>query len=89
VYEELNQALAVTNEIKGVQTKSAVEKQRYLQSLHIKDQQISAKVSEMTFTYEEQQLERESNELLFYVKKRVLQRYDDFFKESFNPATLR
>ncbi|QCS53577.1 dynamin family protein [Priestia flexa] len=89
VYEELNQALAVTNEIKDVQTKSAVEKQRYLQSLHIKDQQISAKVSEMTFTYEEQQLERESNELLFYVKKRVLQRYDDFFKESFNPATLR
>ncbi|TYR79992.1 GTPase [Priestia megaterium] len=89
VYAEIKQALTVTNEIKQVQTKSADEKKRYIQSLHIKDEQVTSKLAEVGIEYEKQQLEREMEELRFYVKKRVLQRYDDFFKESFNPANLR
>ncbi|MDQ0197580.1 dynamin family protein [Neobacillus ginsengisoli] len=32
---------------------------------------------------------QESEELIFYIKQRVFLRFNDFFKEAFNPATLR
>ncbi|WP_297966816.1 dynamin family protein [uncultured Anaerovibrio sp.] len=34
-------------------------------------------------------LEQEASELIYYVKQRVFLRYLDFFRESFNPATLK
>lgn len=52
-----------------------------------------ASILEMISTYsvltEEQALVQEIRELLFYVKKRVMLRYNDVFIEFFNPATLR
>jgi len=34
-------------------------------------------------------LEQEASELIYYVKQRVFLRYLDFFREAFNPATLK
>ncbi|MDR4948344.1 dynamin family protein [Neobacillus cucumis] len=34
-------------------------------------------------------LSHEAEELIFYIKQRVFLRFGDFFKESFNPSTLR
>ncbi|MBO0958221.1 dynamin family protein [Neobacillus sp. MM2021_6] len=34
-------------------------------------------------------LQMEAEELVFYIKQRVFLRFGDFFKESFNPSTLR
>ncbi|WP_280160322.1 dynamin family protein [Priestia megaterium] len=89
VYADFEQILAVANEMKQVQTKSEVDKKRYIQSLHIKNEQVAAKLHEIHFEYEQQQFDRELEELLFYVKKRLFVRYDDFFKEAFSPANLR
>lgn len=89
VYADFEQILAVSNEMKQVQTKSEVDKKRYIQSLHIKNEQVATKLHEIHFEYEQQQFDRELEELLFYVKKRLFVRYDDFFKEAFSPANLR
>ncbi|MDR6998137.1 dynamin family protein [Neobacillus niacini] len=34
-------------------------------------------------------MRQEAEELIFYIKKRVFLRFSDFFKEAFNPSTLR
>ncbi|WP_110955935.1 dynamin family protein [Anaerosinus massiliensis] len=34
-------------------------------------------------------LQQESEELIYYIKQRVFLRFNDFFKEAFNPAVLR
>jgi small GTP-binding protein len=39
--------------------------------------------------YLENRVSQELDELLFYIKQRVFLRFNDFFKESFNPATLK
>jgi small GTP-binding protein len=37
----------------------------------------------------QKRMTQESEELLFYIKQRVFFRFGDFFKEAFNPSTLR
>ncbi len=37
----------------------------------------------------QQRLEQEADELVFYIKQRVFLRFNDFLKESFNPALLK
>ena len=48
-----------------------------------------AKLSELSSQEMRQRAEQELQELMYYVKQRVFLRYSDFYRESFNPATLR
>lgn len=47
------------------------------------------RISEQKSSFLQQRMEQETDELVFYIKQRVFLRYNDFLKESFNPALLK
>ncbi|MBB6444636.1 dynamin family protein [Bacillus benzoevorans] len=48
-----------------------------------------ARIIEQNSSFLQQRLKQETDELVFYIKQRVFLRYNDFLKESFNPALLK
>lgn len=46
-------------------------------------------ISKQKVSYLEQRVSQELKELLFYIKQRVFLRFNDFFKEAFNPSVLK
>ncbi|CAG9623692.1 dynamin family protein [Sutcliffiella rhizosphaerae] len=74
----VTQARLGADERESLKQGIANNKQQILTTLHT--------YSEQSFTI---LLEKEIQELLYYVKQRTLLRFSDFFKESFNPAVLR
>lgn len=48
-----------------------------------------SRIKEQTSSFLQQRLGQEADELVFYIKQRVFLRYNDFLKESFNPALLK
>jgi small GTP-binding protein len=46
-------------------------------------------LSKQNVSHLEQRVSQELKELLFYIKQRVFLRFNDFFKESFNPSVLK
>ncbi|MGN1402503.1 MAG: dynamin family protein [Bacillus sp. (in: firmicutes)] len=70
-------------------TSSAEEKQQRLEILNEQYNGLKAfAVSEGT-DVEMDQLNKEIEELLYYIKQRVFLRFNEFFKESFNPSVLK
>lgn len=64
-------------------------KQKALETLSQEAQSISELLSVIKGDAEKQRLKKEVDELTFYSKQRVFFRFNDFFKESFNPAVLK
>lgn len=60
--------------------KNAVEKQKQL---------VINLINEKTVLNLQKRLQQENAELIYYVKQRVFYRFNDFFREAFNPAVLR
>ncbi len=50
------------------------------------DRQVKDHLQSMTFTVEQRSLEQEIDELIFYVKKRVFERFGEWFHYAFNPS---
>ncbi|MGE7905747.1 dynamin family protein [Peribacillus sp. NPDC094092] len=64
-------------------------KRNALETLSHEAQSISELLSVIKGDAEKQRLKKEIDELTFYSKQRVFFRFNDFFKESFNPAVLK
>ncbi|CAH0187145.1 GTPase Der [Peribacillus sp. Bi96] len=64
-------------------------KRKALESLSGEAQAITELLSVIKGDAEKQRLKKEIDELTFYSKQRVFFRFNDFFKESFNPAVLK
>ncbi|MFJ9382815.1 dynamin family protein [Peribacillus sp. NPDC101481] len=64
-------------------------KRNALETLSQESQSISELLSVIKGDAERQRLKKEVDELTFYSKQRVFFRFNDFFKESFNPAVLK
>ncbi|MEH7113426.1 dynamin family protein [Neobacillus niacini] len=62
------------------QRRSELEKQKSMIKSILEEQNPDGLQNRMT---------QEAEELLYYIKQRVFLRFGDFFKEAFNPATLR
>ncbi|MFC3884102.1 dynamin family protein [Bacillus songklensis] len=88
-YEEISRTLQMVDELLKLQTQTESEKKARLQSIITAKQKLKDIVQSLVVSQEQQRLHHEIEELLYYVKQRVLLRYFDFFKESFNPASLR
>jgi small GTP-binding protein len=88
-YEEIGRTLKMVDELLKLQNQTESEKKDRLQSIITAKQNLKDIVQSLGINQEQQRLRHEVEELLYYVKQRVLLRYADFFKESFNPANLR
>ncbi|MFE4350437.1 dynamin family protein [Peribacillus butanolivorans] len=64
-------------------------KQKALETLALEAQSISGLLEVIKGEAEKQRLKKEIDELTFYSKQRVFFRFNDFFKESFNPAVIK
>ncbi|WP_340371622.1 dynamin family protein [Peribacillus sp. FSL E2-0218] len=64
-------------------------KRKALETISSEAQAISDILSVMKGDAEKQRLKKEIDELTFYSKQRVFFRFNDFFKESFNPSVLK
>ena len=76
-------------EMIAVSQSSAAEKQERLQLFEKQYKQLRAGISEYDTEIDGQKLTKENEELLYYIHQRVFLRFQDFFKESFNPANLQ
>ncbi|MBM7703256.1 dynamin family protein [Metabacillus iocasae] len=88
-YGDIKRGLNVSTEVERLQTKSASEKELHIKQLQEKQEKMTNLIASVSDENEREKLQRELKELLYYVKQRVMIRYYDFFKESFNPASLR
>lgn len=68
---------------------SKEEKEARRNQLRELQKQVQQVVNGMSSTELQQRQQQETSELVYYVKQRVFLRYTDFFRESFNPATLQ
>ncbi len=68
---------------------SMEEKQGRMRVLERNLSEIKDSINRQTFTIESEKLGKEMEELLYYIKQRVFLRFNDFFKESFNPSIIK
>ena len=64
-------------------------KQKKRENIKVEKAAISQIVDEVQAGPLKKRLEQESEELVYYIKQRVFLRFNEFFKESFNPSVLR
>lgn len=76
-------------EMIAVSQSSAAQKQERLQLLEKQYEELRTGISEYDTEIDGQKLTKENEELLYYIHQRVFLRFQDFFKESFNPANLQ
>lgn len=74
--------------LKNVNADAAVKKARRLQ-LETEKHEVGKILSVIDQDTLQQRFSQETQELLYYIKQRVFLRFNEFFKESFNPAVLR
>ncbi|WP_100402506.1 dynamin family protein [Bacillus sp. FJAT-42315] len=79
--ERLRQLIATAKENRD-------NREQKQQQLNDQQQQVATHLTNETSQLLEKRLSQEINELVYYLKQRVFYRFSDFFKESFNPATL-
>ncbi|MFZ7943102.1 dynamin family protein [Neobacillus sp. 19] len=82
VNELVSRLIQSSNEDQSVkeQKRTEIEKQKA---------EIMALTEKQTAEALQSRLQMEAEELVFYIKQRVFLRFGDFFKEAFNPSTLR
>lgn len=82
VYELIAKLIQSSREDQSVKGKKRenIEKQKEL---------IEGLFKKQTSDHLQKRLNQEADELVYYIKQRVFLRFGDFFRESFNPTTLR
>lgn len=82
VYELIAKLIQSSREDQSVKDKKRenIEKQKEL---------IEGLFKKQTSDHLQKRLNQEADELVYYIKQRVFLRFGDFFRESFNPTTLR
>jgi predicted GTPase len=65
------------------------EKMARKQQLFVEKETVKTLLHKQKVDYWESKVTNELEELLFYIKQRVFLRFNDFFKESFNPAVIK
>jgi small GTP-binding protein len=80
--------LLVKKLIQNSQEDQSVKEQKRLE-LETQKQQIRDTLSKQTVEPLKTRLYQEADELIYYIKQRVFLRFNDFFREAFNPSTLR
>ncbi|WP_315905909.1 dynamin family protein [Priestia koreensis] len=88
-YEDMKTAHDMIHEIEELQTAAQRDEKGYLQHLSQKEEQSLLNLEEVRLEIKEDVIHQEIKELLYYVNQRVFLRYSDFFRESFNPATIK
>ncbi|EKN69539.1 dynamin family protein [Neobacillus bataviensis LMG 21833] len=85
--------LSRVNELVGKLIQSSNEdqsvKEQKRTEMEMQKAQIKALIEKQTAETMQKRLQMEAEELVFYIKQRVFLRFGDFFKEAFNPSTLR
>ncbi|KKI88720.1 hypothetical protein WQ54_29865 [Bacillus sp. SA1-12] len=66
----------------------AIEKEKIKQNLLDEKQKVEQELSKLTNTHLTAHTNQEIEELIFYVKQRLLFRFNDFFKEAFHPGVF-
>lgn len=84
--QRIRQELKLLIEVSNVDETVRKEK---IQTLQQEKERALGLISKQTKEYLESRVTQELDELLFYLKQRVFLRFNDFFKESFNPAVLK
>ncbi|MED3564079.1 dynamin family protein, partial [Bacillus xiapuensis] len=82
VHELVNKLIQSAKEDQSVkdQKRSAIENQKFKMKELMERQSVDGLQNRMV---------QEAEELIYYIKQRVFFRFSDFFKEAFNPSTLR
>jgi predicted GTPase len=87
-----NELHRIKQEIKALIEASNVDetvRNEKIKALHQEKERAQELISNQSNSYLETRVTQELDELLFYIKQRVFLRFNDFFKESFNPAVLK
>jgi small GTP-binding protein len=87
-----NEIHRIKQEIKALIEASNVDetvRNEKIKALHQEKERAQELISKQSNSYLETRVTQELDELLFYIKQRVFLRFNDFFKESFNPAVLK
>jgi small GTP-binding protein len=87
-----NELHRIKQEIKSLIEASNVDetvRNEKIKALHQEKERAQELISNQSNSYLETRVTQELDELLFYIKQRVFLRFNDFFKESFNPAVLK
>lgn len=88
-HEDLKYTVSVLDEIiDNAKQGDEVKKEKLISAKDTKAR-LKEKVTNLETYTEQKATEQEINELIHYVKQRVMLRSDDFFNEAFNPATLQ
>lgn len=74
--------------IKSSQEDQSVKKKRR-GNIEKQKEKITAFLKSQTVEHLQNRLNQEADELVYYIKQRVFLRFGDFFRESFNPTTLK
>jgi len=88
-YEIVERAYKALLDLKELSRKSKEEKRERLAHIEKVKQALHLTVQQLKFESEQKRIRQETEELVHYVKQRVMMRYYDFFKESFNPSVLK
>ena len=87
--QEFDKAVERIRDLINISKSDSVQREHRLAELKRFQQKIGSVLSDLSNTELVKGLEQEASELIYYVKQRVFLRYLDFFRESFNPATLK
>jgi predicted GTPase len=88
-YEDINRAKTTIDYYIESAMESKEEKRLKLEQVVRQEKQMLDLIHSMPLDVEIEALTQEISELTFYIKQRIFLRYSDFFKEAFNPVTLR
>ncbi|WP_037325602.1 dynamin family protein [Anaerovibrio sp. RM50] len=87
--QEFDKAVERISDLINISKSDSAQKELRLAELKDFKEKIGQLLSDLSNTELVKGLEQEASELIYYVKQRVFLRYLDFFRESFNPATLK
>jgi small GTP-binding protein len=82
IIHEINVLIEASNEDENVKAKRK-------EQLLLEKASVNEFIGKQSVDYLESRTSQELHELLFYIKQRVFLRFNDFFKESFNPSVLK
>ncbi len=86
---ELNRINELINRLICNTKKDSAAKEKQKLSIYNEKAAVSDIIHGQTIENVQNSLLQETDELIYYVKQRVFLRFNDFFRESFNPAVLR
>ncbi len=86
---ELNRVSHLVDKLVDSTREDATVKQQKRANIEAEKASINAILMQQTAQNLKNHLNQETEELIYYIKQRVFLRFNDFFKEAFNPTVLR